>query len=158
MKKFGIELKWGVIFALVTLLWMVLEKQLGWHDELISKHAVYTNFFAIVAIALYVVALFDKRKNFYNGKMTWFQGFLTGIGISAVIAILSPLNQYIINAFISPEYFSNAITFAVSEEKMIQEAAEKYFSLNSYMVQSVIGALLMGAVTSAVVALITKRR
>lgn len=71
MKKFGIEIKWSIIFSAVLLLWMVMEKLLGWHDELIEKHAIYTNFFSIVAIVIYVFALFDKRKNYYGGKMTW---------------------------------------------------------------------------------------
>ena len=54
MNKFKIELKWGVYFTIAALAWMYVEKALGWHDELISKHAIYTNIFAIVAIAVYV--------------------------------------------------------------------------------------------------------
>ena len=38
----------------------------------IDKHVVYTNFYALPAILVYVFALLDKRKNFYNGKMTYF--------------------------------------------------------------------------------------
>ena len=61
MSKFRIEIKWAIIFALATLLWMAFEKSMGWHDVLIEKHAIYTNFFAIIAIAVYVLALLDKR-------------------------------------------------------------------------------------------------
>ena len=49
---------------------MVLERMLGWHSTHIDKHATYTNFFAIVAIAIFVVALIDKRNNDYEGSMT----------------------------------------------------------------------------------------
>ena len=63
MKKFALEIKWGVIFTIVLLLWMVMEKLLGWHGKHIDKHAIYTNFFAILAILIYVLALLEKRKN-----------------------------------------------------------------------------------------------
>jgi len=158
MKKFTIEIKWGIIFALVSLLWMVLEKTLGWHDELIEKHAIYTNFFAIPAILVYVFALVDKRKNYYSGKMSWLQGFLAGIGITVVVAILSPLTQYITSTIITPEYFPNVIEATVELGKMTREEAEKYFSLQNYIVQSVIGAIIMGVVTSAIVALFVKKK
>ena len=70
MSKYKIELKWGIIFTLMMLVWMVLEKIAGLHDEHIDKHAIYTNFVAIPAIIVYVLALLDKRKGYYNGTMT----------------------------------------------------------------------------------------
>jgi len=158
MKKYAIELKWGIVFFLVSMAWMYFEKLMGWHGENISNHAIYTNFFAIIAILLFVFALLDKRKNFYGGKMTWVQGFTAGLIISIVVAILSPLGQYITHKLISPEYFPNVISFAVENEKMTQEAAEEYFSLNSYIKQSVMFGLVMGVITSAVVALFVKKK
>lgn len=158
MSKFRIEIKWAVIFALATLLWMVFEKSIGWHDVLIEKHAIYTNFFAIIAIAVFVLALLDKRKVDFNGKMNWKQGFISGIFLSVIIAVLSPLTQYITNTFITPEYFPNIIKFAVDSGKMSQEAAESYFSLKSYALQSFFGALTMGIVTSAIVAFFVKKQ
>ena len=158
MKKFSIEIKWGIIFSIVSLLWMFLEKGLGWHDENIAQHAIYTNIFAIVAIALYVFALLDKRKNFYNGKMTWTQGFISGIIISVVVAIISPLAQYITHQFITPDYFPNVIEYSVESGAMSRDAAEEYFSLRSYIIQSFFFALVVGVVTSAIVALFVRRK
>ncbi len=54
MKKYSIEIKWTIVFVLMTLLWMVGEKLTGLHDENIEHHLVYTNFYAIPAIAVYV--------------------------------------------------------------------------------------------------------
>ena len=158
MKKFAIEIKWGIIFTLVALLWMVLEKQLGWHDELISKHAVYTNLFAIPAILVFVLAIFDKRKNYFHGKMTWLQGFLAGIGVTLVVAVLSPLSQYITTTMITPEYFPNVIAYSVENGKLSQEQAEKYFSLSNYIVQSIVGGVVMGVITSAIVAIFARKK
>lgn len=158
MKKFSIEIKWGIIFSVVSLLWMFLEKGLGWHDENISQHAIYTNLFAIVAIVLYVLALLDKRKNFYNGTMTWSQGFVSGIVISTVVAVLSPLAQYITHELITPDYFENVIEYSVESGAMKREAAEEYFNLTSYIIQSFFFALVVGVVTSAIVAYFVKRK
>jgi len=157
MKKFSIEIKWGVIFTVFTLLWMAMEKALGWHDVHIDKHAVYTNLFAIPAIILTALTLLDKRKNYFSGKMTWKQGFLTGLGLTLIIALFSPLSMWITNTLITPHYFDNVIAYSVETGKLTQEAAEKYFSMGSYILQSVIGAIVMGVVTSAIVALFTKK-
>jgi uncharacterized membrane protein YvlD (DUF360 family) len=158
MGKFRIEIKWAIIFALATLLWMVLEKSMGWHDVLIEKHAIYTNFFAIIAIAVYVLALLDKRKVDYNGKMDWKQGFISGIILSVMIAVISPITQYITSTLITPDYFTNVINFVVDSGKMDREAAESYFNVKSYILQSLFGALTMGIVTSAIVAFFVKKQ
>ena len=158
MKNIKIEIKWAVIFALMMLAWMALEKSLGYHDEKIADHPTFTNFVAIPSIAIYIFALLDKKKNFYYGLMSYKQGFISGVIISVIVAILSPFTQYITIEFITPEYFSNVIEYAVSQGKMTQEEAEGYFNLKSYLVQSVIGALVMGIVTSAFVAIFVKSK
>lgn len=158
MKKFRIEIKWGVLFSIALLLWMIMEKALGWHNELLEKHATYTNLFAIVAFVIYVFALLDKRKNFYQNKMTWLQGFLCGIGISVVVTILSPLVQYIISTVITPDYFRNVIELSVEKGLKTREEAERYFSLGNYIFMSAISALLMGVLTSAIVALFVRKK
>ncbi len=158
MKKFAIEFKWAIIFTVITILWMILEKSVGLHDEYIAKHYTYSMLFAIPAILVFVVALLDKRKNFYNNKMTWLEGFLSGMVISVIVAIFSPLAQFITLEFISPEYFPNAISYAVESHKMTQQEAEDYFNLTNYMMQSAFGGLLMGVITSAVVALFVRKR
>jgi hypothetical protein len=158
MKKIGIEIKWGILFIVIQLLWMLGERVAGLHDENIESHALVTNFFAVVAIAIYVVALLDKRKNSYNGKMTWKQGFYAGLFITAVVTILTPLAQYVTSAVISPNHFTNMIAYSVENGKMTQEAAENYFNMKSYMIQSIIFAPVVGVVTSAIVAIFTKKK
>ena len=78
--------------------------------------------------------------------------------LSVFIAIISPLTQYIISTYISPEYFQNVIDFAVENGKMTLENAQGYFNLKSYMLQGAFGALAMGVVTSAVVAFFVKSK
>jgi len=135
MKNIKIEIKWAIIFSITLLVWMVLERLVGLHSVHIDKHMIYTNFFAIPAIAIYVFALLDKRKNFYNGIMTYKQGLIAGLIITLIVAALSPLTQYITSIYITPEYFPNVIEYVVSHGEMTQEAAEKQFNLQSYIIQ-----------------------
>lgn len=158
MNKYKIEFKWAIIFVLMTLVWMVLEKIAGFHSTHIDKHGIVTNFIAIPAIAVYVFALLDKRKKYYSGLMTYMQGFRAGLIITLIVTILSPLTQYITSAIITPEYFKNVIQNSVNEGKMTQEAAESFFNMKSFIIQGLIGAPIMGIITSAIVAIFTRRR
>ncbi|MBZ9728842.1 DUF4199 domain-containing protein [Salegentibacter sp. JZCK2] len=157
MKNYQIEIKWGVIFFAASLLWMYFEKLMGWHDVLIAKHPIYTNFFGLIAIAIYLFAIHDKRKNFFRGKMSWKQGFVSGVILSIVIALLSPIGQLITHFLISPDFFENAVESSVARNAMKLEDAKAYFNLSSYIVQSIAGALMFGVVTSAIAALILKK-
>ncbi len=157
MKSRLTEIKWALIFVAVTLLWMVMEKALGWHDEHIDKHAFYTNFFAIPAVVVYFFALFDKRKRDYQGKMTYVEGLVSGLIITLIVALLSPVSQYITSTYITPDYFENVTRYVIENEEMSREEAENYFTLTNYIRQSVVGALLMGILTSLVVAIFAKK-
>lgn len=157
MEKRSIEIKWGVIFSIALLIWMFGERLVGLHDEHIDKHAIYTNFFAIVAIAIYLFALYDKRKNYFNGYMTWREGFISGLFITLVITVLSPLLQYIISNYITPEYFANIIRYSVDQGEMTRSQAEEHFSLRNYIVLSAVWAVISGVITSAIAALLMRK-
>lgn len=159
MKNFKIEVKWAFIFIGSLWLWMFLERLVGLHDTHIDKHQYLTMLYSIIAIAIYVFALLDKRKNFYNGVMSYKQGFTTGLIITVIVTICSPLTQWIISSVITPEYFENAIQYSVETgyHKSIAEA-EAQFNLKTYIVQSTVGALVMGIVTTAIVAIFTRKK
>ena len=158
MSKYKIEIKWAIIFLLMGLVWMVLEKAFGFHDVHIDKHPIYTNLVAIPAIAIFVFALLDKRKNYYNGSMTYLQSLVSGIIISVIIAVFSPLTQYLISTFITPDYFANAIKYSVEKGGSTQEKAEAFFNLKNYMMQAAFGGLIMGLITSAIVSIFVKKK
>lgn len=157
MNAYRIEIKWGLIFVAMSLAWMALEKALGWHDEHIDKHAIYTNFVAIPAILIYVFALIEKRNKYYGGSMNYFQGLISGLIISIVVAVLSPITQIITSLLITPDFFTHAIDHAVNTGSMDRTEAEEYFNLNNYIILAVIGAPIMGTITSLVVAFFVKK-
>lgn len=156
MKKLRIELIWGFLFFLSGLAWMVLEKSLGWHDRLIEQHATYTLLYAPLAILIYIAALWEKKKKTYGGRMTFLQGLVSGMVITLVVVVLTPLSQYISHGIISPDYFPNIIAFSVNSGKMALPEAEAYFTLMNYTTQSVFFAGGMGILTTVVVMIFIK--
>ncbi|WP_299397613.1 DUF4199 domain-containing protein [uncultured Gelidibacter sp.] len=153
MGNIKIEIKWALLFVAMSLLWMVLEKLAGLHSTHIDKHMYLTNLFFIPAILVYIAALKDKKKKDYNGQMSYKQGFISGLIITAIVALFAPFTQWIISTIITPEYFPNVIAYSVKiGYHSSLEEAQAFFNLQNYMVQSVVGALVMGVVTAAVVA------
>ncbi len=157
MKKFKIEIRWGVIFTIVTLLWLLFERLMGWHGENIDEHASMTIWYAVPAILVYLFALLDKRKNDFGGVMTWLQGLMTGFHITLVVVALSPFAQLFIHNVITPDYFHNMIDYAVGSGNMERVDADEYFSIGNYIKQGLIGSFFMGVVTSALVAIFTRK-
>ena len=152
MKNYQIETKWAIFFSLMALLWMLVEKISGLHSTYIDYHLYLTNLFAIPAIWFYVLALKDKKKNFFGGQMTYKQGLVSGTILSVIIALLSPLTQWITSYVISPEYFPNVIKRSVElGYYQTTEEATANFNYKNYAIQGMIGAFGMGLVATLVV-------
>lgn len=157
LNEYKLEIKWGLIFCGMMMLWMVGEKVLGFHSERIDQHVIITNFIAIPAFIVYYFALVDKR-NQLGGFMSWKQGFICGVLIAVVVMLFTPLMQYLISEVISPEYFPNAIAHAVKTGQATQADAEANFNLQNYLIQATIGSIVMGAITAAIMALFVRRK
>jgi hypothetical protein len=158
MKKFSIEFKWGIIYTAVYLLWMVLEKAIGLHDSHIEKEIQYTNFFILLLIPVFILALRDKKTNYYHGNLNWTQAFLSGVIVAVIAAILSPLAQYIVFNFISPDFFKNITEYYISRKQITPEKAAAYFSLKSYIIQNTSFGISISVIISAIVALFVKSK
>lgn len=150
------EIKWAFLFIGMGLIWMIGEKLVGLHDVYIEHHAIFTNLVAIPAIAFYVFALLEKRKQL-GGYMSYKQSVISGLIITGFVTLLTPLSQYITTTVITPEYFKYVIEYSVSNEMMSLEQAEAYFNLKNYVIQSTIFAPIMGLLTTLLVSIFTKK-
>lgn len=159
LSNYKIEIKWAVLFSVMTLLWMLLEKLTGLHSTYIDYQIYLTNLFAIPAVWFFVLALKDKKKNCYGGKITYKQGLISGIILSVLIALISPLTQWITSYVITPEYFPNVIKRSVELGYYKTTAdAEANFNYKSYAIQGALGALGMGIVTTLIVMLFLRTK
>jgi hypothetical protein len=151
MKDIRIEIKWAILFSIMGLVWMLLEKLSGLHSTYIDYHIYLTNLFAIPAIWVMVLALKDKKKSSYNGQMSYGQGILSGLILSVFIACISPLTQWITTYIITPEYFPNVIKRSVElGYYKTTEEAQANFNYANYAQQGAIAAFVMGLVTTAI--------
>ena len=159
MKNIRTEIKWAMIFLVMTLAWMLLEKAAGLHGKNIDYHLYLTNLFLIPAVWIYVLALKDKKRRDYQGNMSYRQGLVSGIILSVIIALFSPLTQWIISYVISPEYFPNVIKRSVELGYFKTTAeAEANFNYKNYALQSTLFALVMGVITTLVVMLFVRTK
>lgn len=159
MQSIKIEIKWAILFSLMGLVWMLLEKLAGLHSTYIDYHLYLTNLFAIPAIWVMVLALKEKKKITFNGKITYIQGLLSGIILSIIIALLSPITQWITTYIITPEYFPNVIkrSVEIGYYKTTAEA-EANFNYSNYAVQGAIAAFVMGLITTSIAMIFIKSK
>jgi hypothetical protein len=154
MKKLKIEIKYAVISSCAIVIWMILEKITGFHDSNIHIQPIVTNFYGVVGIILYYLALKEKKVKYYGGDMTWAQGFLSGIYLSTFLAVLSPLYNSIIFNVISHDFFENMVKqFDQQEESKIVEATRSFYNLKSIIFQSCLDSLSFGILTAAILSL-----
>lgn len=158
MKNRRLEIRWGIYFILMQLTWMLLEKLLGYHDAKIEQHATVSMLVLIPSFLVYFLALRQKRLKDFAGRMSFKQGFVAGLVITATVTVLTPLSQAITSLVITPDYFNNMIAFAVETGVMTQEAAEAEFNLNNYILLSTAFAPAAGIVTSIIMSALNMRK
>ncbi len=151
-----LEIKWGVIFAAMQLIWITLEFAVGLHDKHISWHPTISNFIAIPSIIIMVLAIREKRA-VLDGKITLGKAFLCGLGVSVIVAILSPLVQIIFFRLINPNFFTSMIKHAIESGQATLEQTQANFNLSNYLMLGAIGSIVMGAITSLIIAAIIKK-
>jgi membrane glycosyltransferase len=158
MKKRSLEIKWAIIFCLMTLLWMIGEKLAGLYSYNIALHEYITNLILIPSALIYVLALREKKKKDFNGKMSYIKILISGMILSLMISLLCPLVLYITYTFISPEYFGHAIQYAVSTKQASLAEAQKYFTFETYLFQGMFCGPIIGFIQTALIGLFLKTR
>lgn len=158
MKKFTLEIKWGIVYTVAIFLWILLEKLMGWHDKNIKQYAFNTWFFLIPATHIYVSAILAKRDKFFRGKINWFAGFQTGLIITAVVLFFNSLIQYLFIKIISPDFCINAVNHAIESGKMSLQDSENFFNLKNFIIQSSLRTLIFGIVISSIVSIFVRKK
>jgi hypothetical protein len=158
MKNFSIEIRWAIRFTLLTLVWGIGEKLYGLHDVHIDQYLFISILFGLPAVLFYYLAIREKKKYFFNGNMTWKQGFVSSIILSFLIAILSPFAHYVIYKSISPDFFENMIAYKTAHSSMSREALQSIFNMKTIVVNSFIDSLSYGIITGALVSLLLRNK
>jgi hypothetical protein len=157
MKKYQTELKWAGIFFGMYLVWMLLERLCGLHGPRIQYQQLVSMFILIPSLLIYVLALREKKRKVFQGKITFGQAFKSGMLLTILIVLLSPVNQLITTQIISPEYFKHMRDLAVAQG-MSPEEAQSRLNIGAFIVQSVVGGLITGSLFSALVSIVIRSK
>lgn len=139
------------------MLFLSFEKAMGWHDEHIQYHIVYSLLIIFPQALLFYFALIEKKKKYYQGKITWQQAFLSGGVLSLLIAGISPATMYYMHTFLSPNFLPLAIEKFVASGGD-EATAQSYHSLEAYIKNAILFNVSMGIVLSAIVGVFVKTK
>lgn len=157
-------LKWGFLTALFSFMWLSLEFAVGIQTDYIAFHPVITLLALLIPLLCLYYGLREEKLSDPAG-FTFSKGLLTGVSISIVAALFSVVGQWVFHTWVNPDFFNNMITFRESralaqgiDVLVARREAEAYFSMESYLLQTVGGVLIGGAVISAILAFFMRRR
>jgi hypothetical protein len=104
-------------------------------------------------LLIFVLALREKKKEFYSNTMSWTQGFISGMYLSFFCMVLSPFVQYVIYTHISPNFFNTIINHIVLRGEKTREEAQAVYNMKEFVIDAVRFTLSMGILTAAIVSL-----
>ncbi|WP_121965781.1 DUF4199 domain-containing protein [Myroides sp. N17-2] len=152
MRNFSIEFKWASIATLAALVWMFIVKSLGFHElEKIRYEVGLQLIFNLGLTIFYWLGIRQKKKEFYNGVISWQRAFLSGLVICIMITFFFPLIQYITFVQVSPHFMSTLQEAMTTQTKMPLEEAINYASFDIYMRNGVTNNLSFGVVIIAII-------
>lgn len=158
------ELRYAFYIVALSFIWLMLEYLAGLHDRYISLHPFVTLFALLIPAIFYFIALKRKRDLDYDGYFTFWQGTKSGMMLTLILAVLMIPMQWIFHNLINPTFFDRMIEHSVDRSivrgkdgTLAQREAMEYFNLMSYIVQSVIGIIVIGTVLTVVYTMILSR-
>lgn len=102
--------------------------------------------------------LIDPRKTpTIGGTITFKQAFVCGLLTTVVVALLAPPSQWLTFKFITPHFFENAINYSVAHGQKLADA-QAFFNTQNYLRVGIVGALVMGAITSLILAALMRTK
>jgi len=130
---------------------------LGFHSTYIDKHVMVSKFFSFPAVIIMVQNIMNKRKEL-GGKITFGQAFQSGFLMTLVIAALTPAVYFLFLSFINPGYFEAFRNYAVESKLATAEQAASDFNMKTFLVQSIISAIVMGVLSSAIIGIFARTK
>lgn len=154
MNKFSILIKWAIRFTFIAILWSYLEKLLGYHTDKISSIFSFGLIFGIVYVITYYLTLAEVFTKVYNEKISYKSAFMNLATLTLFIAFLSPFPHLVMNNYISPDFFDNAIALYKDKSPQSIETAKQFYSLKSFVLNGIQNTFSIGILLAAVMPLL----
>jgi hypothetical protein len=144
-----LELKWVIIIFAVHIFWHILTRALGLYGDRSSYEELSLFVFAFVYALLMLLALLDLRSR-NKGYLNRRHGFSSGLFISFILVVLSPLMVAILAFGIQPDFFNIMISNSIANgEYLSYEAAASEYSYWNYVQLYMATYLLVGSLSGA---------
>ena len=157
MKNLKTEVKWAVVYVIMTMVWSLLGKVLGFHDSRIDQGIIFNTLIIIPSVIIYVLSMREKKLRYYHGQISYRQSFISGLILTGFVTVLGPVYPVFTN-IISPDLFEDSIRFVVTSNQMSEADAAKQFTLSSFVVQGIFGSIMFGVVYSVVISIFLKSK
>jgi hypothetical protein len=158
------EHKWGIVIGVLNTVWLFGEYFAGLHGKNVTLYSTVTNFALVIPLVCTLIALYQIKKNEFNGTISFAEAFKPGLAMSTIAAVVSAFGVFLyfkfntgFTNFMIDVSKQNAIKNGESIEKAA-DLAKMYYSINSYIVQSFISAIGFGTMLSAVIALVIRNK
>lgn len=153
MNKYAIEIKWSIIFAVVYLLWLYVEKFLGFHSLKAVQEPIFNLLFIPISVLIIFLGIKEKKKVVHQNTMEWKEGFASGIILSLLVSVTTTLVVYVFFTTISPDFFE----LAIAQTKKT-EAAKLSFNLPTFIKNNIFDKLSFGVVIAAIMSFVLKTK
>ena len=161
----SLELKWGIIIGLANLIWLYGSYYLGMHETMGGiQIMVVSGFF--ITVAGFILGLRAVKKN--EPEINYLEGLKSGVVMAGVTAVIAPLSQIGYFKWINPgwtkhmmeltrEYYSEK-GYGNDIVEIAVKDAEVKFALKNYLLQSTLGAIVIGCILSAMIMMFLWKR
>lgn len=154
MNKFSILIKWAIRFTFIAILWSYLEKFLGYHSEKINSIFSFGLIFGIVYLITYYLTMAEVFSKVYNNNISYKSAFINLATLTLLIAFLSPLSHLVMDNYISPDFFENAINFQKDKSVQSFENAKQFYTLKSFVLNGIQNSFSIGILLAAIIPLL----
>ncbi|MDF1656053.1 MAG: DUF4199 domain-containing protein [Verrucomicrobiales bacterium] len=162
----SLELRWGLIIGSVNMGWLFLSYYLGMHDQGLGMIQVMTLVSVLLSVVGYLLGLRDITFRFPDTQYK--EGLRSGAIIAGIVAVFAALSQVIYFKLINPGWTEQMVELTrnfylesglpETEAEQFAEGAKQTFGLTSYMIQSALGAIIIGMISTAIILMFLRKR
>jgi hypothetical protein len=158
------ELKYGLITGFGVSIYVMIEYLLGFHTTRpdIGEYSGY--FSSVIPIVALLFAIKEKRSRSFGGYISFWQGFITGMVVTVISALIITGFFVVYNEYINPEgtrYISDWRAEQMREQNISEDAIavsiEEYNAMNNPLFIFA-GTFLMGLLITAILAFLLRRK
>ncbi len=167
MEDMKAELRSGIAIGVCSFLWLLLEFFLGFHSVRID----YQPFFNLISFTIPIIGIYwamkAKRDRYYAGKISFIQALKTGLFITLVMSVISPILMFLYLTVVNPNYqatmlgherlFIDGLNLSPEDKNSMLTNAIQNYSLLALLLKSFLISAISGGILSFLTAALMKR-